>query len=41
MENAMELRTRKASGVLRRLVREWTIDFDTTSRIGRKRTVGW
>ncbi len=28
MKNAMELRTRRASGVFGRLVREWTLDFD-------------
>ena len=30
MKNAMELKTRRASGVLGRLVREWTVDFDAS-----------
>ncbi len=29
MKNAMELRTRKASGVFGRLIRQWTLEFDT------------
>ncbi len=30
MKNAMELRTRRASGVFGRLIREWTVEFDNT-----------